>query len=70
MELREFAMSKEFYNKKGKQLVHELDDILMEYCKKNKFKLTENDEEFIDEWFLRDSYKLWKYQYDHGVITL
>ena len=42
----------------------------MEYCKKNKFELTENDEEFIDEWFLRDSYKLWKYQYDHGVITL
>lgn len=68
MSLREIAMQKKFYLKKGKALKLILQNILMEYCRSNNFELTEDDKKFVDEWFLNNTYKLWKYQYDHGMI--
>lgn len=68
MNLQEIATNKRFFTKRGKRLQAELQNILMGYCRDNNFCISKDDERFIEEWGLSDIYKLWKMQYDAGVI--
>lgn len=64
MSFKDYVMERKFFNKKGK-VTETLNNLLYEYGEKYGFNMSDEDMEFIKEWHLEETYRVYKFAYDN-----